>query len=167
MANVPSLRWSVLDVLSSARELAKTVDQQKVLQEQGKYFYKLSLSEIVTLMNKSLDPTYFTSQVVTETDEELYYDFLDTESIDILDDTTKIIHRSDGLLFTIGSLLYIVLIQISDGAILYQGVIRLTSSGASASYSLIAGSLTTYDDDTMTISVLLRKSSISSGIIDI
>jgi hypothetical protein len=65
MPQVPSTRWTAFDVLSSSRELAKTVDQKKVVQEQGKYFYKIALSEIVTLLNSSLDPSYHTSVALT------------------------------------------------------------------------------------------------------
>jgi hypothetical protein len=61
MANVPSQRWTVLDVLSMARELAKTVDQQRVISQQGKYIYNLALSEIASLLNGASDPSYFTS----------------------------------------------------------------------------------------------------------
>lgn len=67
MAKLPS-NWSVKDVLSVVRELTNTAEQQKILSEQGKYFYKLALSEIVTLLNGSLDPSYFViEQVVPST----------------------------------------------------------------------------------------------------
>jgi len=65
MANVPSQRWTVLDVLSMARELAKTVDQQRIISQQGKYIYNLALSEIATLLNGASDPSYFTSAPLT------------------------------------------------------------------------------------------------------
>jgi hypothetical protein len=60
MPRVPSQRWKVVDVLSTVRELAKSTNQSRVLSEQGKYFYKSALSEIVALLNNSTDPSYFT-----------------------------------------------------------------------------------------------------------
>lgn len=65
MPQVPSTRWKVSDVMSTVRELTKTVDQKRVLVEQGRYFYKLALSEIVALLNMSTDPSYFTPKELT------------------------------------------------------------------------------------------------------
>lgn len=64
MAAVPGT-WTVKDVLSVVREMTKTVEQRKVLSEQGKYFYNLAISEVVSLLNSALDPAYFYSEVIT------------------------------------------------------------------------------------------------------
>ena len=69
MAYVPSKRWTVLDVLSMVRELTKTVDQSKVLVDQGRYFYNTALSEIVAVLNGALDPAYFVSEVIATSSE--------------------------------------------------------------------------------------------------
>ena len=135
MAQVPSTRWTVLDVLSSARELAKTVDQKKVLQEQGKYFYKAALSEIVTLLNSSTDPSYFVSQALTAvTDFEHLVDY--TVNAGILtamtvSGTTVTVVRSSGT-FIVGSLLHIVETSTVSRTILYKNTARVTVGGATA-----------------------------------
>ena len=64
MAIVPSKRWTARDVLSMVRELTKTTEQQKVLVDQGRFFFNTALSEIVSLLNGSLDPAYFVSEII-------------------------------------------------------------------------------------------------------
>jgi hypothetical protein len=59
MAQVPSTRWTPRRVLSMVRELTDTIDQRKVLTDQGRFFYDAAISEIVTLLNNSADPAYF------------------------------------------------------------------------------------------------------------
>jgi hypothetical protein len=44
-----------------ARELSKTPETKLVLEQQGRYFYKMALLEIVTLLNGAVEPAYYTS----------------------------------------------------------------------------------------------------------
>lgn len=69
MAETPSKRWTPKDVLSMVRELTKTAEQREVLSKQGKYFYNTAISEIVGLLNGSLDPAYFRAEVITATSD--------------------------------------------------------------------------------------------------
>lgn len=68
MPQVPSSRWKVSDIMSAVREMSNTIDQKKVIEKQGEYFYKLAISEIVSLLNSSTDPSYFASKSLTVTD---------------------------------------------------------------------------------------------------
>lgn len=141
MAQVPSTRWTVLDVLSSARELAKTVDQRKVLQEQGKYFYKAALSEIVTLLNSSVDPSYHTSQVLTiAADQETLKDVGDGAVVSVVSATA--ITRATGL-FAVGEILTIAKL-VTTGPTWTIGIYIVTTGGASAVISKISGDTVTY-----------------------
>jgi hypothetical protein len=135
MAQVPSTRFTAFDVLSMSRELAKTVDQKRLVTEQGRYFYKLALSEIVTLLNSSVDPSYHVSQVLTITaDQELL-----TTAITSIVASTNTIVRSAGL-FTVGEILVITLAtSSSNGAIAHQWIARVVNGGASATYEVITG----------------------------
>jgi hypothetical protein len=148
MAQVPSTRWTALDVLSSARELAKTVDQKKVLQEQGKYFYKAALSEIVTLLNSSVDPSYHVSTPLTlGTDFEIlrWSNLISTDLTALtVSGSTLTITRTTGL-FTVGSLLYInrgfwTGVESTQS---YYCVARVITGGATATCTIIAGSIVT------------------------
>lgn len=67
MPLAPSTRISVHEVLSTARELTKTVDQKRVLIEQGRSFYRLALSEIVTMLNGAANPAYKVEEAVVFT----------------------------------------------------------------------------------------------------
>ena len=58
MAFAPSSRFTAYDILSMARELSKTTEIAKVLEAQGKFFYKMSLLEIVTLLNGATEKAY-------------------------------------------------------------------------------------------------------------
>lgn len=72
MANTPTSRWTVKDVLSMVREITDTVDQRKILTEQGRYFYNAALSEIVSLLNSSTDPAYFNAESISLTNSLLH-----------------------------------------------------------------------------------------------
>jgi hypothetical protein len=61
MAYAPSTRFTAYDILSMARYLAKADDVSNVMIHQGKYFYELALTEIVTLLNGALEPSYLSS----------------------------------------------------------------------------------------------------------
>lgn len=162
MPNVPSTRWSVFDVLSSARELAKTTDQERIVAEQGKYFYKLALSEIAGLLNKSSDPAYFTSTPLTlGTDIE----FL-TNTITVVNDTTKVISRNSGT-FVTGSLVHLTYITASTGAIPYQFTIRIVTGGANAIYVVVVGTSATFNSSTQYCSAIVEKSNTSITSVDI
>ena len=150
MPNVPSTRWTVKDVLSAARELAKTTEQKKVLQEQGKYFYKIALSEIVTLLNGASDPSYFTSTTLTiNSDIERLKD--NTQAGGVITNIDRTINggvnysvtRSSGT-FAVGSLLWIVVVLKSNGNEVYNlvgRVVSIGSGGSTAYFKILSGSL--------------------------
>ena len=160
MPQVPSTRWTVFDVLSASRELAKTVDQKRVIQEQGKYFYKIALSEIVTLLNSSVDPSYITSTPLT-----LYSDieFLINSYITSINTVSKTITRSD-VPFKVGSYINITLISSSNGSVLYQWTARISVGGKTATYILVSGNESTYSPSAQTCSVIVEKSNTNSSI---
>ncbi|MBU0598992.1 hypothetical protein KKF61_08480 [Patescibacteria group bacterium] len=149
MANVPSIRWTVKDVLSAARELAKTVDQKRVLQEQGKYFYKLALSEIATLLNGASDPAYFTSTTLTVvSDIEL---LKDSDQGGIITAIEKLVNggvgyrvtRSTGI-FVVGSLIHIVIVLNATGVEVHNLLGRIVSTGSAGAlgnFEILSGSL--------------------------
>ncbi len=154
MPQVPSTRWTVLDVLSTARELAKTVDQKKVITEQGKYFYKVALSEIVTLLNSSLDPSYHVPTPLTLAAD---IERLSDSTITAINSTAKTITRSSGT-FIVGSYLHITLITIVGAVIAYQWTARIVVGGSTATYEVITGTDATYASATQHCSVFVEKS---------
>lgn len=159
MPQVPSTRWTVFDVLSASRELAKTVDQKKVIQEQGKYFYKIALSEIVTLLNSSIDPSYHTSAPLTMGSD---IEFLNQFNILSIDTTAKTISRSTGS-FKVGS--YVSVVSTTpDGLSTYQWTGRIYIGGSIATYTLIAGTdfNYTFGSPSGFVYVAIEKSSTNS-----
>lgn len=150
MPNVPSTRWTVKDVLSAARELAKTTEQKRVLQEQGKYFFKIALSEIVTLLNGVADPSYFASTTLTVgSDIERLKDSTQTGGVITAIERTVngginySVTRNSGT-FTIGSLLWIVVVLKSNGTEVYNlvgRVVSLGNVGQTAYFTILSGSL--------------------------
>lgn len=152
MANVPSKRWTVFDVLSSARELAKTIDQKKVLVEQGKYFYKLALSEIVALLNSASDPSYYTSSVLVVDDSDLTYPLRSqighTQNITSLvkNGDTYTIAISTGFPLVSGSLISVLKTDANDPPLSQFLVAYLTSGGLTVQATAIIGSVGTFDN---------------------
>ena len=53
-----SSRVKISEVLSAVREMSKRLSQQDITDEQLKLFYKISLLEVASLLNGSLNPTY-------------------------------------------------------------------------------------------------------------
>jgi len=166
MAQVPSTRWTALDILSSTRELAKTVDQKKVLQEQGKYFYKAALSEIVTLLNSSVDPSYHVSTSLSAaTDFEHLVD--NTVNSGILTamtvtGTAVILTRSSGL-FIVGSLLHIIETSTASRTILYKNTARVTIGGAVATAVILdTPTIITYNSTNHGLEVTVEKSNVTN-----
>jgi hypothetical protein len=156
MPQVPSTRWTVLDVLSASRELAKTVDQQKVIQEQGKYFYKAALSEMVTLLNSGLDPSYYTSTPLTVAAD---YEELSQSVISAISATA--ITRGTGV-FVAGSNLIITLVLKADGSIVSQWIAKVTTGGAVAVIATVTGTPSTFNAATQNCSVIVEKSNATS-----
>jgi hypothetical protein len=152
MPQVPSTRWTALDILSASRELAKTVDQQKVITEQGKYFYKLALSEIVALLSPSTDPGYFTSTVLTLGSD---IETLSQSVITAISSTA--IARSSGN-FVTGSYLAITIVLKSDGSMVSQWTAKVTSVGSgTAVISTVSGTPSTFNASTQNCSVIVLK----------
>ena len=155
MAQVPSKRWTAFDVLSSARELAKTVDQKKVLQEQGKYFYKIALSEIVALLNSSTDPSYFTSTGLTNGTNIARIIDKDNQGGNIVSS----IHT--GSLHTIvldsdfgikaGSIIILIAVNKATGALHKGNVLRASTVGTTITATLCNGDYFTYDSSVDTL----------------
>lgn len=153
MARVPSNRWTPKDVLSVVRELCKTVDQRTVLQEQGKYYYNLSLSEIVALLNSSTDPSYFKSEVVTVGSDISFMEIKAAGGINIVESivaSTNTIKKFDGVgnvPWEVGSLIDVSMMNTGTLAVYAKFLARITSvsttgtpAGTTAIYSIIAGS---------------------------
>jgi hypothetical protein len=166
MPQVPSTRWTALDVLSSARELAKTVDQRKVITEQGKYFYKVAISEIVTLLNSSVDPSYHISTSLSAVAD--FENLLDTTvNSGVITAMTVVgsvvtITRSSGL-FIVGSLLTITQTSTASRTILYQNTARVTVGGATATATIIGTpAIVTYVGANHGLAVTVEKSNVTN-----
>lgn len=161
MAQVPSQVWTPYDVLSTARELASTADQKKVMSEQGRAFYRLAISEIVALLNSTADPSYWESAPLTITaDQENLSDTVNSGgTITSINASTSTIVRSTGS-FTVGSVLAIAYgdVAASTGAIVEQFIVRITSSGASATFTLLSGTAVTFNASAHSASVQVLKS---------
>lgn len=144
----PSQRWTPFDVLSTVREMTGTTEQKKIVTEQGKYFYKSALSEIVSLLNSSLDPSYFTSKVLTLSgDLEFLTDSVNSggviTSITVSGSTVTIV-RSSGS-FTVGEMLNISYAIKATGVMSNNiAAVRITSPGSSATGNIISGNLITF-----------------------
>jgi hypothetical protein len=157
VAQVPSLRWTFADVMSASRELAKTTEQQRLMQEQGKYFYKIALSEIVTLLNSAVDPSYIVSTPLTmAVDTER----LTNTTITAINSTSKVITKSTGV-FAVGSYIHVTLVA-NTGTVTYQWTGRITVGGASATYKLISGTDFTYIPASQHCSVFVEKSNLDN-----
>jgi hypothetical protein len=161
MAQVPSTRFTAFDVLSMSRELAKTVDQKRLVTEQGRYFYKLALSEIVTLLNSSVDPSYHVSTSLTVGSN---MEMLTDSTITAVNSTAKTITRSSGV-FVVGSLIHVTLITVSTGAIAYQWAARITVGGATATYAVITGTDSTYSASPQNVAVFVERSNVTNPLI--
>lgn len=144
MALVPSKRWTAKDVLSLVRELTKTVDQQKVLVEQGKYFYNVAISEIVSMLNGSLDPTYFVSETISlAADVVINKDTTDTGNITQIDTNTSVktitFNSSPNNNLLVGQLV-VLSIWTTGGAFTGLWAARIVSKGTTTStYLTISG----------------------------
>jgi hypothetical protein len=165
MPQVPSKIWTPFDVLSSARELAKTTDQKKVVTEQGRYFYKLALTEVVTLLNSTADPSYHTSApLTTDTDTEFLLGYLGGGTITGIDSTAKTITRITGS-FVVGSHISVVMVLEVGGGITSQWTGRITIGGSVATYKLISGTDITYAPGTNHCAVSVQKTNLSNPFI--
>ena len=142
MAQVPSTVWSPFAVLSAVRNLANVEDAQLVVQEQGRMFYRLALSEVAGLLNKVKDPAYFSSSVLTvSADQERLTDTTNNSGIiTAVNSTDKTITRSSGV-FVTGSIFVAVLTPVDavGGVIDSQWIGRFKGSGATAEYEVLSG----------------------------
>lgn len=161
MAQVPSTVWTPYAVLSAARELAKTVDQKRVMQEQGRMFYRLALSEIVALLNSSADPSYWSSTVLTiSADQEL----LDENTITSIVASTNTIVRSSGT-FAVGSIITVSIYDTVNNT-WDKWIARIVTAGASATYEVIFGTDADFSGgaDVVLVAVIKSLSTVTASL---
>ncbi|MEM3020498.1 MAG: hypothetical protein QW194_04205 [Candidatus Micrarchaeaceae archaeon] len=143
-------KWTVKDVLSVVREMTKTVEQRKVLSEQGKYLYNLAISEVVALLNGALDPAYFYSEIITLGSDIL----LDASanisygSVEVINATEDTIQRVSGSTqWQVGQLI-VVSTWANNGNPISHWVGRIVAkdqSGYIGKYQVLAGSDVTFN----------------------
>jgi len=131
------------------RELTKTVEQRKVLSEQGKYFYNTALSEIVGLLNGSLDPAYFKSEVITVGSDIVLEKDAASNGGDFVQTTTtptKTVTMSS-IVIPVGSIVSVV--TQSGGSLQSQWTgkaVSASSNGLVTTYTLLSGSAAAWND---------------------
>ncbi len=87
--------------------------------------------------------------IVSDTTE-----FLTQADITVINSSTKVITRGTGT-FSAGSLVTITLVTIATGDIAYQWTARLITSGASATYTVVEGTDSTFASATQNCSVVV------------
>lgn len=151
------LTFAQLDSL--CRKSAGNLSDNDIYPVTRQVYINTKLMKIYGMLDGLSDPWYNKNmQLTVAADQEFLKDTATSSGIiTALDASAKTITRSSGV-FVAGSVVYISMSAFATGIVTHQAIVTILVGGATATYGIVAGSLTTLVGATHSVSSIVIKS---------